>query len=58
MKKYIDLEIEYKKNLLQILESINSITIKDEEGNTKVVYVKKGIEQYMNMEDINGKATS
>lgn len=42
--------------LLKILEGIISIEIKDKEGNKKVIYVKKGIEQYM--EGTNDKATS
>lgn len=33
--------------LLEILEGIISIAIKDKDGNKKVVYVKKRIEQYM-----------
>lgn len=56
MKDYIDLEIGYKKSLLNLLECIEEITIKDKEGNSRVVYVKEGINQYM--EGINDKATS
>lgn len=33
--------------LLKILEGIISIEIKDKEGNSKIVYVKEGIDKYM-----------
>ena len=40
MEKYIDLEVNYKKSLLNLLESIEKITIKDN-SKCKVIYIKK-----------------
>lgn len=40
MEKYIDLEVNYKKSLLNLLESIKKITVKDN-NNCKVIYIKK-----------------
>lgn len=56
MEKYIDLEINYKSKLLKLLEDISRIKVTDEEGNTRIVYVKEGINQHM--EGINDKVTS
>lgn len=56
MESYIDLEVDYKKKLFKVLNSIERITIKDEKGNLKVGYIKEGAERYM--EGINDKATS
>lgn len=53
MDKVIELEADYKSKLLKLLESAISIEINEKEGNKKVVYVKKGIEQYM--EGMNDK---
>lgn len=43
MEKYIDLEVNYKKSLLNLLEIISRTKVTDEEGNTRTVYVKEGI---------------
>ena len=40
MLSYIDLEVNYKRKLLKLLESIDKITIKDNDRQ-KVVYIKK-----------------
>lgn len=42
--------------LLKILQGIISIEVKNKEGNSKIIYVKEGINQHM--EDINDKVTS
>lgn len=49
MLSYIDLEVDYKRKLLKLLESISCIKVTDEEGNTKIIYIK---------EVINDKVTS
>ena len=49
MREYIDLEVNYKKSLLNLLESIEKITIKDNDGSSRVAYIK---------ESINDKVTS
>lgn len=56
MERYIDLEVNYKKSLLNLLEGISRIKVTDEDGNTRVIYVKEGINEHM--EGINDKVTS
>lgn len=54
MKDYINLEIEAKAKMIKFLEGIESIKIRDKEGNWNVVYVKKGISD--KLEGMNDKA--
>lgn len=48
--------MNYESKLRELLEIISYIKVTNEEGNTRLLYVKEGINQHM--EDINDKVTS